>query len=129
MAVDLLRNFGHVLANCTVMNTNSGEEVNEFHQDSDIILSQFPVEPDLLKGIGDPLEWSAIIIIVVHPNPLGVIRLTKLSINQHKFLQFVQIKPDDPVDVGSSSLLELNFVAVELNIHWITSSHENLGDE
>ena len=124
MAVDLLSNFGHVLANCTVMNTNSGEEVDEFHQDSNIILSQFPVEPDLLKGIGNPLEWSAIIILsVIQRTPLGVIRLAQFSIDQHKFLQFVQIQPDDPVDVGSSSLLELNFVAVELDIHWITLSH------
>ena len=126
MAVDLLCNFGHVFTNCVLMDANGGEEVNELHQNLDVILSQFPIEPDLLKGISNPLQWSAIIIIIVHTTPLGVIRLAQFSVDQHKFLQFVQIQPDNPVDVGCSSLLELYFVAVELDIHWIATSHENL---
>ena len=130
MAVDLLCDFGHILTNCALMDANCGEKVNELHQNLDIILVQFPIEPNLLKCISNAFQWSGIIIIVMaHMTPLGVIWLAQLSVNQHKFFQFVQIQPDDPMDMGCSSLLELHFEAVELNIHWVSTRQKNLGDE
>ena len=46
-----------------------------------------------------------------------------------RLFQLVEIQPDDPMDMGRSSLLELHLVAVELHIHWIAPTQKNLGDE
>ena len=55
VAVDLLGNFGHILSNCALMDAHCCKKVNELHQNLDILISQFSVEPDLLEGISNPL--------------------------------------------------------------------------
>ena len=62
MTVDLLGNSGHILPNCWLMDAHSGKEVNELHQNLNILISQLLVESDLLKGFCNSSQWSTVII-------------------------------------------------------------------